>query len=64
MPEYRETNGIPICPFCQVGTKRVRDPGHHDDGEFDEEGNESMAWWCGQCGKGYRVLAGKYVAPE
>ena len=62
MPEYRETNGIPICPFCQVGTKRGRmPPGDGLGWDFDEQGNEYTNWYCERCRQGYRVLAGEYT---
>ena len=63
--EYRETNGIPICPYCKRPTERTGGGGTatlvYYQPVYDEHGNNSnpdrntstFNWHCSECGNGY-----------
>jgi hypothetical protein len=66
--KYWETNGIPVCPFCQKPTKRTGG-GHsfttlaYFPPQYDENGVNTnpdrnittRSWQCLECGNRYRT---------
>ena len=69
---YRETNGIPICPYCQEPTKRTGEAWGtctlvYYEPTYDENGNninpdrnvQTWTYHCCKCGRDYTV-SGNY----
>ena len=68
---YKETNGIPICPYCQRPTKRTGGGGNstlmYFPPRYDERGQNinpdrnilTFEWRCEKCGKVYRTRGNK-----
>ena len=66
-PKYKETNGIPICPFCKKPTERTGGLGRttmmYYQPVYDEKGENvnpdmnttTYNWHCNECGKGYQI---------
>ena len=71
-PDYRETNGIPICPFCQKPTKRTGGGGTSTLVYYPPQYNEAGVntnpdrntctyhWQCLECSKPFKT-SGNYV---
>ena len=55
--EYQETNGIPICPYCQKPTRR-RGGNYNIVPIYNEEGKRITIhyWTCLECGRPYQLL--------
>ncbi len=70
--EYSETNGIPICPYCQKPTLRTGGtsfttlmyfyPIYNEHGENTNPDRNIITsnWHCNECGKDY-CTAGNYT---
>ena len=72
-PEYKETSGIPICPYCQKPTKRsnigpntstlmayaiVFDENGRDISE--DHNTHRSTYQCHTCGKTYTISGNQY----
>jgi ribosomal protein L37AE/L43A len=65
--KYQETNGIPVCPFCQKPTERTGGMGTvtlaYFTPVYDETGKNinpdrntcTTNWHCNNCGKDYQT---------
>lgn len=70
--EYQETNGVPICPYCQKPTRRGGGCGSvtlvYYEPIYDANGTntnpdrntETSGWTCHKCGNSYSVLGNAY----
>ena len=66
--KYKETNGIPICPYCRKPTKRIKGreistlvhspPIYNKEGKVinSDRNIYTYIWQCLKCGKEYTTV--------